>query len=62
MIKDKFCFVYVTVENFDKQKSTAELAIKDKLVACANIFQSLIPCLNERRNWKRNSFTFKNIS
>ena len=38
MIKDKFCFVYVTVENFEQAELIAELAIKDKLVACANIF------------------------
>ena len=38
MIKDKFCFVYVTVENFEQAEVIAELAIKDKLVACANIF------------------------
>ena len=38
MIKDKFCFVYVTVENFEQAEFIAELAIKDKLIACANIF------------------------
>ena len=34
MIKDKFCFVYVTVENFEQAELIAELAIKEKLIAC----------------------------
>ncbi|GIS06544.1 MAG: hypothetical protein CM15mP109_13000 [Candidatus Dadabacteria bacterium] len=39
MIKDKFCFVYVTVENFEQAELIVELAIKDKqAAACANIF------------------------
>ena len=37
MIKDKFCFVYVTVENFE-QADNCRTCIKDKLSACANIF------------------------
>ena len=38
MTKYDFCFVYVTVENFEQAEFIAELAIKDKLIACANIF------------------------
>ena len=38
MTKCNFCFVYVTVENFEQAELIAELAIKEKLIACANIF------------------------
>ena len=38
MTKYDFCFVYVTVENFEQAEFIAELALKDKLIACANIF------------------------
>ena len=37
----KFCFVYVTVENFKQAEIIAELAIKNKLCACANIFPEI---------------------
>ena len=37
----KFCFIYVTVENFKQAEIIAELAIKNKLCACANIFPEI---------------------
>ena len=37
----KFCFVYVTVENFRQAKIISELAIKNKLCACTNIFPEI---------------------
>ena len=37
----KFCFIYVTVENFKQAEIIAELAIKTKLCACANIFPEI---------------------
>ena len=37
----KFCFIYVTVENFKQAEIIAELAIKNKLCACANIFPKI---------------------
>ena len=37
----KFCFIYVTVENFKQAEVIAELAIKNKLCACANIFPEI---------------------
>ena len=37
----KFCFIYVTVENFKQAEIMAELAIKNKLCACANIFPEI---------------------
>ena len=37
----KFCFIYVTVKNFKQAEVIAELAIKNKLCACANIFPEI---------------------
>ena len=37
----KFCFVYVTVENFRQANIISELAIKNKLCACTNIFPEI---------------------
>ena len=37
----KFCFIYVTVENSKQAEIIAELAIKNKLCACANIFPEI---------------------
>jgi periplasmic divalent cation tolerance protein len=37
----KFCFIYVTVENFKQAEIIAELAIKNKLCACANIYPEI---------------------
>jgi uncharacterized protein involved in tolerance to divalent cations len=42
----KYCFVYITVENFKQAEIIAELAIKKKLCACANIFLKYTKCLN----------------
>ena len=44
----KFCFVYVTVENFKQAEIISELAIKKKLCACANIF----PEIHSMFEWK----------
>ena len=44
----KFCFVYVTVENFKQAETISELAIKKKLCACANIF----PEIHSMFEWK----------
>ena len=41
MKKIKFCLVYVTVENFEQAEKIAELAIKNKFCACANIFPEI---------------------
>ena len=41
-MKDKqFCFVYITVQNFEEAKLIAELAISSKLCACANILHTI---------------------
>ena len=36
-----FCFIYLTVESFKQAEIIAELAIKNKLCACANIFPEI---------------------
>jgi len=48
-MKDKqFCFVYITVQNFEEAKLIAELAISSKLCACANI----LPTIHSMFKWK----------